>query len=106
MHRSLLSAGLALALVQTTLAAQQPSTDGPYKVLTRAKVGGEGGWDYIYADPIGRRISIPRGAVRAVAATDSTPARDAVPARITVFNLDDLSPAGQILTAPNSNGNG
>ena len=23
---------------------------GPYKVLKTAKVGGEGGWDYIYAD--------------------------------------------------------
>jgi DNA-binding beta-propeller fold protein YncE len=106
MHRSVLSAALALALVQTALTAQQPSTDGPYKVLTRAKVGGEGGWDYIFADPVGRRLYIPRGAVRAVAATDSTPARDAVAARITVFNLDDLSPVGQILTAPNSNGNG
>jgi DNA-binding beta-propeller fold protein YncE len=41
-----------------------------------------------------------------VPATDSTPLRPAVAARITVFNLDDLKPLGEILTAPNSNGNG
>ena len=29
---------------------------GPYKVLKRARVGGEGGWDYIYADSAGRRL--------------------------------------------------
>jgi hypothetical protein len=28
---------------------------GPYKVLKTARVGGEGGWDYIYADTAGRR---------------------------------------------------
>ena len=45
--------------------AQQAS---PYKVLKAAKVGGEGGWDYIYADVADRRLFIPRGAVRAAAA--------------------------------------
>ena len=39
--------------------------DGPYKVLKTARVGGEGGWDYIYADSSARRLYIPRGAVRA-----------------------------------------
>ena len=33
---------------------------GPYKVLKTARVGGEGGWDYIYADVAGRRLYIPR----------------------------------------------
>ena len=33
---------------------------GPYKVLKTARVGGEGGWDYIYADAAGRRLYIPR----------------------------------------------
>src|SRR5580692_5163068 len=69
---------------------------GPYKVLKTAKAGGEGGWDYIYADAAGRRLYIPRGATRDVAATDTTPAVRAVPARLTIFNLDTLDPVGEI----------
>jgi DNA-binding beta-propeller fold protein YncE len=69
---------------------------GPYKVLKKARVGGEGGWDYIYADAAGRRLYIPRGATRAVAATETTPAVAEVPARLTIFNLDTLEPAGEI----------
>jgi DNA-binding beta-propeller fold protein YncE len=76
---------------------------GPYKVLKAARVGGEGGWDYIYADAAGRRLYIPRGATREVAATDTTPAVPAVPARLTIFNLDTLDPAGEI---PGVGGNG
>ena len=83
--------------------AQTPSTDGPYKVLTRARVGGEGGTDYIYADPVDRRLYITRNAVRAVAATDSTAAREAVSGRVTVFDLETLRPLGEI---PNGGGNG
>ncbi|HWH52123.1 MAG TPA: hypothetical protein VN651_11320 [Gemmatimonadaceae bacterium] len=109
MTRSVIFCALSLAAA-TILPAQQPATpalsETPYHVLTRSRVGGEGGWDYIYADPAGRRLYIPRGPVRAAAATDTTPARDAVPARIEVFNLDNLSPVGEILTAPNSNGQG
>ena len=56
----LLSAGIAAAapivLAQST---------GPYKVLKTAKVGGEGGTDYIYADTVGRRLYITRGATQA-----------------------------------------
>ena len=75
---------------------EKPSTDGPYKVLQRAKVGGEGGSDYIYADVAGRRLYIARGGARAVAATDSTPARAAVAGRVTVFDLETLAPLGEI----------
>ena len=75
--------------------AQQSSGGGPYKVLKTARVGGEGGWDYIYADVAGRRLYIPRGAA-AVAATDTTPAVPAVPTRLTIFNLDTLEPVGEI----------
>src|SRR5260370_11154619 len=76
---------------------------GRYKVLKRARVGGEGGWDYIYADSAGRRLYIPRGATRAVAARDTTPRVPAVPARLTIFILDTLDPAGEI---PGVGGNG
>jgi len=57
---------------------------GAYKVLKSARVGGEGGWDYIFADAAGRRLYIPRGA---------SPAGEA---RLTIFNLDTLEPAGEI----------
>jgi len=72
-------------------------------VLKTAKVGGEGGFDYIYADVVGRRLYIPRGGTRAVPATDTTPAVAAVPGRITIFNLDTLEPVGEI---PDTGGNG
>jgi DNA-binding beta-propeller fold protein YncE len=69
---------------------------GPYKVLKTARVGGEGGWDYIYADAAGRRLYIPRRGLAAVPATDTKPAAVAVPTRLTIFNLDTLEPAGEI----------
>ena len=94
---------LLLAGLAPTAGAQPPSTDGPYRVLTRARVGGEGGTDYLYANPVDRRLYITRNAVRAVAATDSTPARPAVPGRVTVFSLETLAPLGEIL---NGGGNG
>jgi hypothetical protein len=66
---------LVLAVIITTFAPIGfAQSAGPYKVLKTARVGGEGGWDYIYADAAGRRLYIPRGATRAVAATDTTPA--------------------------------
>ena len=68
--------------------AQQAPTAGPYKVLKTAKVGGEGGFDYVYADAAGRRLYIPRSGAGA---------------RVTVFNLDTLEPAGEI---PNANAHG
>jgi DNA-binding beta-propeller fold protein YncE len=70
---------------------------GPYKVLKTAKVGGTGGFDYVYADEAGRRLYIPRGGI---AATATAPA---VPGRVTVFNLDTLASVGEIL---NTRGNG
>jgi DNA-binding beta-propeller fold protein YncE len=76
---------------------------GPYKVLKTARVGGEGGWDYIYADAAGRRLYIPRGATRAIPAEDGKAEVPAVQARLTVFNLDTLEPAGEI---PGVGGNG
>jgi hypothetical protein len=95
---------LVLAVAIATFApigsAQQVA---PYKVLKTARVGGEGGWDYIYADVAGRRLYIPRGATREVAATDTTPAVPAVPPRLTIFNLDTLDPVGEI---PGVGGNG
>jgi len=85
-----------LAVAMAAFAPIGLAQQAPYKVLKTARVGGEGGWDYIYADAAGRRLYIPRGATRAVAATDPTPAVSAVPARLTIFNLDTLESVGEI----------
>ncbi len=85
-----LLAAMAIVGLVAAVAAQD---SGPYKVLQRAKVGGEGGWDYIYADPQGRRLYIPRRGSQA--APELT--------RLTIFNLDTLEPAGEI---PGVGGNG
>ena len=83
--------------------AAQPSGTGPYKVLKTARVGGEGGWDYIYADVAGRRLYIPRGAAPEVPATGTSPASPAAVPRILAFNLDTLEPVGEL---PDTGGNG
>jgi len=54
---------------------------GPYKVLDTVKVGGDGGFDYVYADSVARKLYIPRSGAAG---------------RITVFNLDTLKPEGEI----------
>lgn len=87
---------VAIAFLTSALSAQPEPAGGPYRVLTRARVGGEGGFDYIYADVAGRRLYIPRRGTNAVPATDSSPARPAVPGRITVFDLESLAPVGEI----------
>src|SRR3954467_12915041 len=93
---------IAATLLVSGASAQMPAA-GPYKVLKTTRVGGEGGFDYIYADVAGRRLYIPRGGTRAVPATDTTPAVAATPGRITIFDLDTLAPVGEI---PDTGGNG
>jgi hypothetical protein len=88
MRRFCLLFALALAMVASIGLAQEAPTAGPYKVLKTAKVGGDGGFDYVYADVDGRRLYIPRGGAGG---------------RVTVFNLDTLDPAGEI---PNASGHG
>ena len=72
-----LAAGIAML---ASLGLAQAPAAGPYKVLKTAKVGGEGGFDYIFADVEGRRLYIPRRGHGA----------------LTVFNLDTLEPVGAI----------
>jgi len=78
--RSTLLLVAAVIVAGVAVAAQQAAGTAPYRVLQRAKVGGEGGWDYLYADVVGRRLYIPRGG----------------PARLTIFDLDTLQPVGEI----------
>src|SRR5450432_2112263 len=93
MRKFLLGLAMAMATFAPIASAQQVA---PYKVLKTERVGGEGGWDYIYADAAGRRLYVPRGATRPTAATDTTPEVAAIPARLTVFDLDTLTPLGEI----------
>lgn len=94
MQRFCLTLALAIAALAPIGSAQEAA---PYKILKTARVGGEGGWDYIHADAAGRRLYIPRGATREVPATDTAPAVPAVPARLTIFNLDTLEKVGEIV---------
>src|SRR5689334_6565386 len=99
---TLFATGVVALLTSLGLAFQAPS-DGPYKVLKTARVGGEGGTDYIFADPVGRRLYIPRGATQAQPATDTRPEVPASEKRLTIFDLDTLEPVGVI---PGVGGNG
>ncbi len=78
------AAALALAAAGVTHAAAAQ----PYRVLKVAKVGGDGYFDYVYADVNGRRLYIPRTGASS---------------RITVFDLDSLEPVGEI---PNASARG
>jgi hypothetical protein len=101
-RQALLSIVIGVLLTSAGLAFQT-AADGPYKVLKTAKVGGEGGTDYIYADVVGRRLYIPRGPTQAQPATDTRPEVPAFEKRLTIFDLDTLEPVG---TIPGVGGNG
>jgi DNA-binding beta-propeller fold protein YncE len=96
MHRLAAILSIAIGLSVTITSAQQPSTSGPYKILKRANVGGEGNWDYIYADVAGRRLYIPRRAPAVPAGAEGPAPASTTHTRLTVFNLDTLEPIGEI----------
>ena len=79
---------VALAVVPMIALAAHAAADGPYRVLQVAKVGGDGGFDYVKADATGRRLYITR---------------HGKPPEIDVFDLDTLKPVGVI---PNVGGAG
>lgn len=72
-------AGLAFTFSLGPLAPAQEN--GPYKVLKIQLVGGDGGFDYVTADPDGRNLYV---------------ARSGADGHIGVFNLDTLSQVGDI----------
>jgi len=84
MRKSYLLVAVAIAMLASVGLAQQTTIAGPYQVLKTAKVGGDGGFDYVYADVAGRRLYIPRTGAGA---------------RVTVFNLDTLEPVGEVANA-------
>jgi DNA-binding beta-propeller fold protein YncE len=72
---------LAIGAGAVAASAQTPPSAGPYKLLKTVKTGGDGGFDYVYADVAGRRLYIPRAGPGG---------------RVTVFDLDTLAPVGEI----------
>ena len=76
MLRRIVSTGILIIFAAIGLAQES----GPYKILKRARVGGEGGWDYIYADSSGRRLYIPRRGAPG----------SGVETRLSIYNLDTL----------------
>ena len=93
MRRFILIGAIGIVVLASMGGAPQADT---YKVLKMAKVGGEGGWDYIYADSVGRRLYIPRRGPRPPAATDAAPATPPVQTRLSIYNLDTLELVGEI----------
>lgn len=82
----ILAAGLVAASVLAGPARAQDN--GPYSVTRIQLTGGDGGWDYVTADPDGRHLFVAR----------SGPA-----GHIGVYNLDTLEQVGDI---PNVNAHG
>jgi len=60
MRRFGLASIVAIALLTSAGLAQQAGTAGPYKVVKSARVGGEGGWDYLSLDPATHLLFISR----------------------------------------------
>jgi len=69
------------ALLPITAASPVLAQDGPYKILSTTKVGGDGGFDYLTADPANRTLYVAR----------SGPA-----GHVVVYNLDTLAQVGDI----------
>ena len=86
--RFMFAVGISMFALIGSAQAQPTPNSGPYKVLKTAKVGGAGGFDYVYADSDGRRLYIPRGGS---------------PGRVAVYNLDTLAAAGEV---PNASARG
>jgi DNA-binding beta-propeller fold protein YncE len=77
----LFTVALPLAFCLPSLAQDANPFSGPYKVLKIQLVGGDGGFDYVTADPDGRNLYV---------------ARSGPEGHIGVFNLDTLAQAGDI----------
>jgi len=83
MNRFLL-ASLPLVGLLTSISVTALAQDaGAYHVINTLKVGGDGGFDYLYADAAARRLYIARSGAPPVG-------------RITVYDLDTLKTAGEI----------
>jgi hypothetical protein len=80
MKRVVLAIAAVIAIFASTGLAKEAPSAGPYKILKTVKAGGEGGFDYIFADVEGRRLYTPRNG----------------PAGLMVFDPDALQTVGSI----------
>jgi len=71
----------ALAVLSSLMGLARAQQNGPYKVLKIQLVGGDGGFDYVTADPENRNLYV---------------ARSGPEGHIGVFNLDTLAQVGDI----------
>jgi YVTN family beta-propeller protein len=65
------SAALAFTLAALSLTAAAGQSPPHFGVIAKWKVGGDGGWDYLTADPVGHRLYISRGTHVMVVSTDT-----------------------------------
>lgn len=72
---------LAITLSGCLASAKPDSPKQNYSVVKAANVGGDGGFDYLFAEPAERRLYIPRNGTSG---------------HLSVFDLDTLEPRGQI----------
>jgi hypothetical protein len=61
-----LFAGFALAALVSLSGLVRAQASGPYKVLKIELIGGEGGFDYVTADPDGRNLYVARSGPRGI----------------------------------------
>src|SRR5271165_219965 len=61
---------LVTVVVLITAACAAFAAEG-YKVLTKIKIGGTGGWDYVAADPNAHRLYATHGTIVEVVDTES-----------------------------------
>jgi YVTN family beta-propeller protein len=52
---------VAITALILTFAATTLNAQSPYKIIDKWKIGGEGGWDYLLADPSAHRLYITHG---------------------------------------------
>jgi len=76
-----LGSALAILMLASVGLAQHSASSEGYKVLKTAKVGGDGGFDYVNSDVAGRRLYVAR--------TGANP-------RVGVYNLDTIEKVGEI----------
>ena len=80
--RVCLALASGIAIIGLIAFAQEVPTDTPYKVIKTAKVGGDGGFDYVTANPTDRQLYVGRSAQPH--------------GRIMVYSLDTLEKIGQV----------
>ena len=82
------SGSTSSAVVSSSGSSASSATTGAYTVRRVARVGGAGGFDYVYADTVNRRLYVPRNGPEG---------------RVSVYDLDRLDSVG---TIPNTNARG